>query len=1021
MLVQQDFGYEIIDKISAMVVGLDVDNRITLVNTTCCAFLGYRRDELLGMDWCEHLFRPQDRRSAREFFVQTMAGEQCSDAVYETVVLLRTGEHRLVCWHTSLLTDERGTVTGLLCTGEDISRQRRLEDTLRKNEERFRCFAAHISNIFFVFDGQGCLCDVNDQTCAVLGYSREELLSLSMSDIAPVFSLEKCLDLLQQEEQAESLAVFAGQLSTREGNIFPVEFVVDVIDRQGTPCFVSVVQNLGRDIRQILSFQGDEDILKVIIDTLPDIICIKDGEGRWLLANAFDLRLFGLENVNYRGRTDVELASFTPFYEDVFLTCMETDELAWLAGRPSRKDEHISLMDGRERIFDIYKIPLFDEDGRRKALVVTGRDITEKTCSKENYRRLFEQSPLPCLSANITGVIEKVNQALVETFGYSQSEIEGKTVFDFMTPESRKMLAENYAVFLETEELSGNDYEVIRKDGTIAIIQIIASMIRDHTEASVSIQCIFFDVTKQRQMKIKFQENEQKYQLLFEHSPVGFLIFDPELRVIDCNERLVQIMDTPRDDLLGLDLNKIADTRFLPSLMAPLTGEEGRHTGPYTTTSHHKSLYLSLRTAPLYDSYHEISGGVAIVEDITEKQRVEEDRARFMSAIEQTSETIVITDTRPAIEYVNPAFEQQVGYSLEEVKGKNPRILQSGQHDNAFYKKMWKILTLGQTWRGRLINRKRNGTLFEEDVTISPVRDREGVITNFIAVKRDVTREISLEKQLHQAAKMEAIGTLAGGIAHDFNNILSTILGYAEIIETQLPDDAAVKYDLGQIIAAGNRAADLVQRILTFSRNDVETLQPLKLQDVIGDTLQMLQPTLPANIRIVREINEECGSVMGNLTQIQQILINLVSNARHAMGKEGGTLRVSLEEFLLPAASPVRLHINISRGRWLDLEVSDTGAGMSPAIMERIFEPFFTTRVKGAGTGLGLSVVHGIVKSLDGEITVNSLRGEGSTFHVYLPVIMKKQKDLSCISSCHYEETEGSGKGRSSGAASHGT
>ena len=990
MTLQQPFGQELIDKIGVMVIGLDADCRIILANAKGCTFLGYHRDELLGLDWCEHFLQPQDRSSERQFFARAMIDENLSDSGHDNVVLLRSREQRLVRWHISHLADVNGAVTGILCTGEDVSRQRQLEDELQRREERCRSFATHPSDTLLIFDRQGRLCEVNDQACALLGYSREEMLSLSVFNIDPSFAMEKCVKLLQ-EELPEPPAVFQGEFLTKEGDTVGVKLTVDVITRQGTSRFVAVATDVSDDVRQQRRLQDSQGILRILIDTLPDIICIKDGQGRWLLANAFDLRLFGLEGVNYRGKTDAELAPFSPFYRDAFLTCMDTDELAWSADGPSRKDENIPLKDGTARVFDVYKIPLFHENGQRRALVVTGRDITEKTRIEETYRKLFDQSPLPYLSASVTGVIEKINQAVVDTFGYGQNEIEGRKIVDFMTSDSKKRFNAHYFTFLETEEFSGNDFEVVCKDGAVAMIHVCISIVKNDSAIPVRVHCILFDVTKQREMEKKVRESEQRYQLLFERSPVGILNFDIDLQITDCNERLVQILGTPKDHLLGFNLNTINNSSVLPALMAPLSGEESQFKGPYVTSTTDKKLYLSIRTAPIFNSQHEISGGVAIVEDISDKEKIEREQARFMSAIEQASETIVITDSQAAIEYVNPAFERQTGYSLQEARGKNPRVLQSGQHNKAFYQQMWNTLIKGEVWCGHLINRRKNGTLFEEDVTISPVRNSEGNITNYVAVKRDVTREVSLEKQLHQAMKMEAIGTLAGGIAHDFNNIISMILGYAELVKMHLADDAVAKRDIGQIIAAANRAADLVQRILTFSRNEVETLRPLKLQHVVSEILEMLRSTLPATISLVQEIDDDCGAVMGDTTQVQQILMNLVTNAGHAMGKHGGIIRVGLQELQISAASPVNLHENISQGRWLDLEVSDTGSGMSPEIAERVFDPFFTTKATGEGTGLGLSVVHGIIKSFGGEITVNSLVGSGTTFHIYLPVIAKEQ------------------------------
>ncbi|RUM35763.1 MAG: sensory box histidine kinase/response regulator protein, partial [Desulfobulbus sp.] len=272
----------------------------------------------------------------------------------------------------------------------------------------------------------------------------------------------------------------------------------------------------------------------------------------------------------------------------------------------------------------------------------------------------------------------------------------------------------------------------------------------------------------------------------------------------------------------------------------------------------------------------------------------------------------------------------------------------------------------------------------EEDASISPVRNQDGEIINYVAVKRDVTQEVALKKQLNQAMKMEAIGTMAGGIAHDFNNILSAVLGYAEMAELQLAEDDPARKDVGQIIVAAHRASDLIRQILTFSRQEEKELRSVKIQFVIKEALKLLRSSLPTSIDLQQDIDPDCGPVLADPVRIHQVLMNLCTNAKQAMAGEQGRLIVRLSA--LVADSSIGSSF-LEQGHWLDLEVSDTGVGMDPQVRERIFDPFFTTKKKGQGTGLGLSVVHGIIKSHGGEITVDSEPGRGTTFHVYLPMV----------------------------------
>ena len=242
------------------------------------------------------------------------------------------------------------------------------------------------------------------------------------------------------------------------------------------------------------------------------------------------------------------------------------------------------------------------------------------------------------------------------------------------------------------------------------------------------------------------------------------------------------------------------------------------------------------------------------------------------------------------------------------------------------------------------------------------------------------------EKQLQQMMKLQAIGTLAGGIAHDFNNILFPIVGYTELTMDDIPEDSQARKNLEEILKATNRAKELVQQILTFSRQNSQERKPLKVQYLIKEVSKLLRATIPSSIEIECDIDDACGPIKGDPTQIHQVIMNLCTNAYHAMQETGGKLDVSLKEIHIGYEQSIE-RVGMKVGKHIELIVKDSGHGMEPQVMERIFEPYYTTKAQGKGTGLGLSVIHGIVKSHGGDITVSSLPGHGATFKVYLPII----------------------------------
>ncbi len=391
---------------------------------------------------------------------------------------------------------------------------------------------------------------------------------------------------------------------------------------------------------------------------------------------------------------------------------------------------------------------------------------------------------------------------------------------------------------------------------------------------------------------------------------------------------------------------------------------------------------------PVYDEQQNYLGLRGSNHDITDRKQVEEEVGRLAMAVEQADEIVVITDKSGTIEYVNPAFERVTGYSSEEAVGKNPKILKSGKHSSSFYAEMWRTILDGGVWKGRLINRRKDESLYEEDATISPLKNESGEIINFVAVKRDVTREALLERQISQSQKMEAIGTLAGGIAHDFNNILSAVFGFTELAMNYAEKGSQLADYLYEVITAGRRAKDLVKQILAFSRQSEQELKPVQIKLITKEVLKLLRASLPSTVEIRQDIQSD-ALVMSDPTQVHQILMNLCTNAAHAMQEKGGVLGLELKYVELDSAFTA-IHPDIEPGPYVQLTVSDTGHGMSPEIIDRIFDPFYTTKGEGEGTGMGLSVVHGIVKNYGGLIHVYSEIGKGSTFKIFLPAIEKR-------------------------------
>jgi two-component system NtrC family sensor kinase len=378
-----------------------------------------------------------------------------------------------------------------------------------------------------------------------------------------------------------------------------------------------------------------------------------------------------------------------------------------------------------------------------------------------------------------------------------------------------------------------------------------------------------------------------------------------------------------------------------------------------------------------------------IATDITDRKKAEEAQHLQSAALQAAANSIVITDRNGSIAWVNPAFTTLTGYSAEEAIGKNLRdLVKSGVHDQAFYKQLWDALLAGEVWRGEIMNRHKNGTLYPEGQTITPVKDASGDITHFVAIKRDLTEHHKLEAQLIQAQKMESIGTLAGGVAHDFNNILTAIIGYGYLVLRKMAQDDPQRLTIEHMLEAADRAAHLTKDLLLFSRKQAIDRKPVDLNMVVEKVEKFLKRVIGEDIECNTMLQEVKLPVLADAYQLEQVLMNFATNARDAM-PQGGALTVTTESFQLNEDFTTE-HGFGKPGRYALLTVSDTGAGMDEGTRQRIFEPFFTTKEVGKGTGLGLAVVYGIIKQHEGLITVDSESGSGTTFRIYLPIFAEK-------------------------------
>ena len=374
--------------------------------------------------------------------------------------------------------------------------------------------------------------------------------------------------------------------------------------------------------------------------------------------------------------------------------------------------------------------------------------------------------------------------------------------------------------------------------------------------------------------------------------------------------------------------------------------------------------------------------------ELKERKRAQE---VYHSLLHTSADPIIIYDMDGKVKYINPSFTGVFGWTLEEVKGKKIPFLPEGERESTM-SRVKDIIERGRAIQGFETKRyTKDGSIINVDVSGSRYNNHEGEPAGMLVILRDTTEKKRLETQLQNTQKLEAIGTLAGGIAHDFNNILQAIIMNTELALFEYKEGTFDTIRLEESLKASERAKDLVNQILTFSRQSEQELEPLQISLIVKEAIKMLRASLPSTIEMKQNIEAKSDFIMGDPTQIHQVMVNCCTNAAHAMKEKGGILEVSLKEVDLDPESVTPCQ-DLKQGNFVKLTVSDTGHGMTSDVIEKIFDPFFTTKERGEGTGLGLAVVHGIVKSLGGFIIVDSEPKKGTSFEIFFPTNKRKVK-----------------------------
>jgi PAS domain S-box-containing protein len=631
---------------------------------------------------------------------------------------------------------------------------------------------------------------------------------------------------------------------------------------------------------------------------------------------------------------------------------------------------------------------------------------------------LIDYLPDPTLVINTHRQVVAWNKAMEKLTGVKAEEMLGKGDYERALPiYSARMPILIDLIFGADEDVASN-YDLVRREQDVLVaetgqmlfingrglyLQGKASPIYDKEGNLVGAIESLHDITE-RKLAEELRESEERLRCLAENTgDVLYRLNYDSMRYDYLGPAIKQLTGYWAEEINALGFASIVKKIEVPGegeenaspevlIQNRLAGKVGQYQADYLIRTQSGELkWLRDHSFPWCDESGKVIGSVGILSDVTERRLTEdalrESEKRFRTLAEKAPIGISLMHSDLTFEYLNPRFTEILGYTMDDLPGKL-QWFEKVYPDPGY---RGEVISF---WEKDLLENPEVGAVKDRTLTLcckdgksKTIHVRSVVMDDgrHLLTYQDMTDHHNLEVHMRQIHKMEAIGTLAGGIAHDFNNILAAIIGYAEMTLTKVAQGSMTERNLGQILKAAHRAKDLIKQILIFTHEGEKEHRPVRITPVVKEALKLLRASIPKTVEIRQNIRlKSDGIVLADPTQIHQVLMNLCTNAAHAMREKGGVLEVSLTD-RNPEIEALSMYDKLSDTPYLQLTVSDTGTGIQPAIIERIFDPFFTTKDQGQGTGMGLAVVHGIVKSHDGAITVNSRPGMGSAFTVYLP------------------------------------
>lgn len=765
---------------------------------------------------------------------------------------------------------------------------------------------------------------------------------------------------------------------------------------------------LSSEMRAVISHSDitdKKDLNKILIHS-------EENYHRLFSDNPFPMFVFDIEKLRFLevNQAAVEHYGYTreEFLEMTIKDIRSDEDIPKMLRKLSTLDEHsinVGIWDHLKKDGTIIKAEvnthLLNFEGRLARLVIIN-DVTERLQTEEKlklneqrYRLMFEDNPFPMIIYDYkTLKVLDVNQATCLHYGYTRDEFLKMSSTNFGSPSD----IENIKGLVEKNGRGRTVYGVWKhkkKDGTEIFVETTSHKLDIEGENSRIV--LINDVTEKIKAEEELREAEERFRSTFEQAAVGISHVAPDGRLLQVNQKICEITGYTKEELTA---RKFQDITFPDDLEKDLNLIKKVLAGEIETYSIEKRyirkdtsiIWINLTVSLVRDSEGQPKYFISVIEDINHRKNIENEMQQWADAFENCSHGIGLGDPKTnRIIAVNDAYAKMLGRTKNEIVNESV-LLGFDPEIHKIAKEAVQTADKDGSVQFEAIRKRSDGTSFVSLLDIVSVRGESGEVLYRVATMQDISSRKEAEEKLRrseeklrQSQKMEAVGRLAGGIAHDFNNMLTVIKGYSDLILRSIPKENPLHNYVVEIKEAGERSTYLTSQLLAFSRTQVLHPEILNINQVISKTVKMLKLMIGEDIQIDLELASEIGNIKGDPGQLAQVLINLLVNARDAM-PEGGTIKIKTAQvFLNKNNCPPELGKN--GGKFIRMEVEDSGIGMSKEILSKAFEPFFTTKEKGKGTGLGLSTVYGIVKQSGGYITARSKLKKGTTFEIYFPLV----------------------------------